>query len=427
MTVRGSVRVATKGSRPATRPFRLRCLATMRPGRRPESDRMLRTTSADALCAASADRRSAAVFATPDIIPLPMASGHRSRLPPRLRSFREPAGRGRCTRCSPRVAWTEFGPGRDRLPPGRSGRSPLHRQDGRPGDPGLARRTSRMRSPSPTWARAKCWASSRCSRARRAPRPRARPEQAELFTLEKAVFLDLMKTLPAFARQPLPRAGQAPGGHDAQAAAGLVEAAPGQPEVLRPRHRDPDPHRLAPDGQPDGDPGGRQAEGGRDLLLQGQHRQGARAALSAATTPSSSSSSRRSRASSPSPGATCRRRRCRPTSPCPPSRCSWSRCGCRTSCPCCRTGRAGSAARVFRQKASQLTWEDAETVELAAVGLVAPQEGRVHERAAAGRCRAARTPIYKTVLALIESRPGRVSIRLAPMQRTKRGTVKLRR
>ena len=38
--------------------------------------------------------------------------------------------------------------------------------------------------------------------------------------------------------------------------------------------------------------------------------------------------------------------------------------------------------RVYKQAAAELKWEEAETVELAACGLVAAQEGRVHERPA---------------------------------------------
>jgi CRP-like cAMP-binding protein len=44
------------------------------------------------------------------------------------------------------------------------------------------------------------------------------PERAELFTLEKAVFLDLMKSLPPVQPEPLPRPGQAARGHHAEGA-----------------------------------------------------------------------------------------------------------------------------------------------------------------------------------------------------------------
>ena len=73
--------------------------------------------------------------------------------------------------------------------------------------------------------------------------------------------------------QPVRGAREAARDHDAQGAARLGQAAPGQPALLRPRHGDPDADRLAPDGRPGGDAG--QAQARRDLLLPRQHRAGA--------------------------------------------------------------------------------------------------------------------------------------------------------
>ena len=98
--------------------------------------------------------------------------------------------------------------------------------------------------------RARCSASWRCSRARRAAPPCARPEHAELFTIEKPVFLDLMETLPAFSRNLCVVLAKRLEATTLKVPAGLRQAAPGQPALLRPRHRHPDPDRLAPDGQP---------------------------------------------------------------------------------------------------------------------------------------------------------------------------------
>ena len=65
-------------------------------------------------------------------------------------------------------------------------------------------------------------------------------------------------------------------------------------------------------------------------------------------------------------------------------------------------GRVGDPARVFRQKASHLQWEDADTVELAAAVWSRLKKGAsLNElQQTVPRCSYA---IYKTMLALIES------------------------
>ena len=124
------------------------------------------------------------------------------------------------------------------------------------------------------------------------------PERAEVLTLEKSVFLDLMATPARVRAQPVPGPRPAAGGHDPQGPARDRQAAPGEPEVLRPRHRDPDPHRLAPDGQPAGHPGGRPVRAWRRSSSSRATSPRPGSATCPATTRSSSSSSRRWRASS---------------------------------------------------------------------------------------------------------------------------------
>ena len=183
--------------------------------------------------------------------------------------------------------------------------------------------------------------------------------------------------------EPVPGAGPAAGGHHAEGPARLRKQLQGNLQVLRPGHRDPDPDRLAPDGQPDRHPGRRQAEGRRDLLLQGQHRPGQ-------VSTSSGDDAVFQLFQSPLEGEfsftgrNVRRRRSRPTSPCPPSRCSWSRCACRTSCRCCRR-RMPDAEPRLPAEGRAARWDEPETVELAAAVWSRLKKGASPGRPAAGR------------------------------------------
>ena len=304
----------------------------------------------------------------------------RLRLPAGLRSVRKPAGGGAWGGCSPRASVLEFGPGDvvfrqgdkgDRLFIVKSGvleilaqPRPMRTEAAGHRLPGAGRGAGRDRPP---------------DRDARAAPPSAPPSARSCSRIEKAVFLDLMDTLPAFARNlcivlakrletttlKVPRAS----GKQLQ----------GNLQVLRPRHRHPDPDRLPSDGKPGGDPGGRQDQDGRDLLLQGQHRPGQVQAAHGRRRGASSSSRASSRATSPSRARWCRKTRCRPTSPCPRSPCSWSRCACRTSCPGSRSGCRIPTGSI-KQKSTELQVGGAGDRGARGLRLGAPQEGRFRQR-----------------------------------------------
>ena len=92
-------------------------------------------------------------------------------------------------------------------------------------------------------------ASSRCSPARRAPPPCARRSRPSVFIGREGGVPRPDGRAAGVLAQPVRGAREAARGHDAQGAARLGQAAPGQPEVLRPRDGDPDADRLAPDGR----------------------------------------------------------------------------------------------------------------------------------------------------------------------------------
>ena len=190
------------------------------------------------------------------------------------------------------------------------------------------------------------------------------PEHAELFTVDKAVFLDLMDVLPAFARNlcvvlarrletttlKVPRASgkQLQGNLRYFDLATVIQTLIGSHQTGT--------LVVTQEGQ---------AQARRDLLLQGQHRARQGTGSSRATTRCSSSSRARSRATSRSPGE---RERGGGADRHHDAR-DLAAHG--VGAPAGRAADAAASAlpdpdRVFRQKAAQLDWEEPETVELAA-------------------------------------------------------------
>ena len=192
------------------------------------------------------------------------------------------------------------------------------------------------------------------------------PEHAELFTLEKAVFLDLMETLPPFARNlclvlakrleattlKVPRASgkQLQGNLRFFDLATVIQTLIGSHQT----------------GQPRGDPGGGKQKVAEIFFFKGNIARAQVQAAHAATTPSSSSSSRPLEGEFSFTGRNGRggrgadrhhdaRHLAAHGVGAPAGR----------AAPAQGAGRA-TPTRVFRQKAAQLQWEDADTVELAA-------------------------------------------------------------